>query len=95
MAKYIDADALKNNLISSGAICDFGQYLIDIQPAADVRPERHGHWEWSILLDGYYDYKCSVCGAREVTTTTPHFWNNDGYHVYCGVCGAKMDGKDV
>lgn len=61
-------------------------------PAADARPERHGVWEWSKLPNGYNDFKCSACGAREVTTITPHSWTKDGYHEYCGVCGAKMDG---
>lgn len=80
MARYIDADALKNELISSGAICDFGKYLIDIQPAADVRPERHG--EWLYCGDGY---ECSECGGDAKVNTNP----------YCWKCGAKMDGKDI
>ncbi len=61
-------------------------------PAAAVRPERHGVWEWSKLPNGYNDFKCSACGAREAATITPHSWVKDGYHEYCGVCGAKMDG---
>lgn len=83
MPGYIDADALKNKLISSGAICDFGLYLIDIQPAADVRPERHG--EWITRHDGLPF--CSECN-----------YNGLGYIAvdlgYCPNCGAKMDGKD-
>ena len=74
MAKYIDAEALKNKLISSGAICDFGQYLIDIQPAADVRPERHGEWLW--LDDGFYE--CPECGAFA-----------SAKNPFCWKCGAK------
>lgn len=80
MAKYIDADALKNKLISSGAICDFGQYLIDIQPTADVRPERHG--KWLHCDDGLCE--CSECG--EVA--------GDNFYKFCPNCGAKMDGGD-
>lgn len=76
MPGYIDADALKNKLISSGAICDFGLYLIDIQPAADVRPERHGEW----LVSGEC-YECSECGGGSTVNTNP----------YCWKCGAKMD----
>lgn len=79
MPRYIDADALKNELISSGAICDFGLYLIDIEPAADVRPERHGEW----LVSGEC-YECSECGGGSTVNTNP----------YCWKCGAKMDGKD-
>ena len=37
MAKYIDAEALINSLQSHGAICDFGVFLIEKQPAADVQ----------------------------------------------------------
>ena len=37
MAKYIDAEALINELQSHGAICDFGVFLIEKQPAADVQ----------------------------------------------------------
>ena len=76
MPGYIDADALKNKLISSGAICDFGLYLIDIQPAADVRPERHEEW----LVSGEC-YECSECGGGSTVNTNP----------YCWKCGAKMD----
>lgn len=66
----------------------------NIPPAADVRPERHGFWAWSKLPNGYNEFKCSACGAREATTIIPHFWVKDGYHEYCGVCGAKMDGTN-
>ena len=42
MAKYIDADKLKNNLLQSGAICDFGVFLVEKQLAADVQEVKHG-----------------------------------------------------
>lgn len=50
-------------------------------PAADVRPERHGHWieEGDIQI-------CSECGEE-------HSWQ-DYRASYCEDCGAKMDGKD-
>lgn len=80
MAKYIDADDLKNKLIQAGAICEFGQYLIDNHPAADVRPERHGEWldSESPLTSSC---KCSLCSCY-FESETP----------YCPNCGAKMDG---
>lgn len=83
MAKYIDSDALKNNLISHGAICDFGQYLIDIQPAADVRPERHGGWQHN----GNGGAVCTCCkGVSDEPFAI--------YYDYCPNCGAMMDGKE-
>ncbi len=84
MVKYIDADALKNKLISSGAIGDFGLYLIDIQPAADVRPERHGGWQHN----GNGGAVCTCCkGVSDEPFAI--------YYDFCPKCGAKMDGKDT
>lgn len=93
MAKYVDADDLKNKLISSGAICGFGQYLIDIQPAADVRPERHGYYEKSHVSTetGYTTYKCSICGFS-IRNNLPRQVHNSPTNRYCPMCGAKMDG---
>ncbi len=52
-------------------------------PAADVRPERHGHWEAA----GDGDILCGKCGAsykaREIIP-----------QCFCSCCGAKMDRKD-
>lgn len=47
MAKYIDAETLIDELKSAGAICGFGEFLIERQPAADVRKEirKHGRVE--------------------------------------------------
>ncbi|MDE6733804.1 MAG: DUF2797 domain-containing protein [Oscillospiraceae bacterium] len=98
MARYIrvflDADNLR---IELAKLCErfnilfgeesqgFGKALSELPetiPAADVRPERHGHW---IEYDGYQ--VCSECGEE-------HAW--DSYRAtYCEDCGAKMDGKDV
>ncbi len=38
MPRYIDADDLKCKLVFSGAIGEFGVYLIDNQPSVDVAP---------------------------------------------------------
>lgn len=54
---------------------------IDSEPAADVAPVRHGHWN-----TGYFhDRVCSCC---------LHPDNHINYyaHMYCPNCGAKMDG---
>lgn len=80
MAKYVDIDDLKNKLISSGAICGFGQYLIDIQPTVDIPKERHGRW---IKSDKHRDrYICSECGLAEIYRRSR----------YCPYCGARMEG---
>lgn len=39
MAKYIDAETLIDELKSAGAICGFGEFLIESQSAGDVREE--------------------------------------------------------
>lgn len=51
------------------------------QPAADVAPVVHGHWD-----TGYFhDRVCSCC-------LHPDNDINDYAHSYCPNCGAKMDG---
>lgn len=93
MAKYIDADDFMKRIVKKyhcnpsldGGGNNYG-YLrleIDEQPAADVRPERHG--EWITRHEGLPF--CSECN-----------YNGLGYIAvdfdYCPNCGAKMDGKD-
>lgn len=85
MAKYIDADKLKNNLLQSGAICDFGVFLIEKQPASDVQEVKHGQWEEERLVSGEIKYTCSKCGQV--------FQGESLDFNYCPNCGAKMDGK--
>lgn len=105
MAEYIEREALISELSANCIPIDDRELsgllgcnesirdVINAMPTADVRPERHGFWEWSKLPNGYNEFKCSACGAREATAITPRSWVKDGYHEYCGVCGAKMDGK--
>lgn len=77
MAKYIDASALKLRINPYSEL----QRIIDGIPAADVRPERRGVWDF----DEETFYICTQCGERAINNeTTP----------YCPHCGAKMDGKD-
>lgn len=48
-------------------------------PTADVRPERHGHWEkFSANV-----WQCTECKKL----FSAEWW-------YCPHCGAKMDGKE-
>lgn len=85
MPRYIDADALKNKLISSGAVGEFGQYLIDIQPAADVAPVVYAEW----LENSFVSTACSNCGEKF------DIYDNEIIRFrYCPNCGAKMDGEE-
>lgn len=98
MARYIDADMLISELsascmpiddreISGLFDCDESiRDIIDAIPAADVRPERHGHWgSEKIGYSGIMFRRCSCCG---------HCGVDDEYANYCARCGAKMDRKD-
>lgn len=49
-------------------------------PAADVRPERHGHW---IIYSGLPF--CSECDCNNLSYAVISF-------DYCPNCGARMDG---
>lgn len=77
MAEYIKREAAIK-AIDNEVSLDGLYAKIKAIPAADVRPERHGHW---IEYDGYQ--VCSECGEE-------HAW--DSYRAtYCEDCGAKMD----
>ncbi len=67
---------------------------IDDAPAADVRPERHGHWineEPYTALNGTCkkSQTCSECNTVYISDGNTHYSN----HKFCPECGAKMDGK--
>lgn len=64
-------------------------------PSADVRPERHGEWIFGAPnAIGFFPVRCSDCEIKIATTCSPCDWANEPDHIYCGSCGAKMDGKD-
>ena len=91
MARYIDADALKND----GHLCwNDGKgntyYEIDHAPTADVVEVKHGYW---LLLDecanaGVY---CSVCHKK---VYKEEYANQKLKSKFCPNCGAKMDLKE-
>lgn len=65
--------------------------ILEEIPAADVRPERHGHWE-RVSNDDQNEgcYFCSECKEE-------YFNPSDDENLlpnFCPNCGAKMDGKD-
>ena len=80
MAEYIEREALLRDIerynVSDGAF----QHWVEIQPAADVAPVRHGQWIDSLARITPY---CSACGhSHRCLIRTPN---------YCPNCGAKMD----
>lgn len=79
MAEYIEREKALDLLRRYGG--NIAVREIERLPAADVRPERRGHWieEQDIQI-------CSECGEE-------HCWQ-DYRASYCDECGAKMDGED-
>ena len=81
MAEYIEREALLRDIerynVSDGAF----QHWVEIQPAADVAPVRHGRWE----VGYFHDRVCSCC-------LHPDNDFDDYAHNFCPNCGAKMDG---
>lgn len=89
MNRYIDAEALKQDLIHNRSFYPaIVKSAIENAPTADVVEVRHGRW-LPTNTPSYFGgviYECSLCKAK------------DGDHSsilgqYCWRCGAKMDGE--
>lgn len=85
MAKYINADKLKEKKIYSE---ERHEYIIpvaevDWAPIADVREVKHG--KWLPYRFGLEVTKCSICKAV--------YEGGDSFG-FCPKCGAKMDGDE-
>lgn len=102
MARYIDAEKLKADVMSKSShlLCEWDTAgvlaEIDRQETADVRPERHGYWIRPTAQTRSYKWKCSECG--EISC---YVYNGGKYNkncvckfLYCPHCGEKMDGKE-
>ena len=95
MARYIDADLLKDEILSNAVRLNHPEdlcrettiFLIGVAPTADVQEVRHGRWvqdeHWQ------YDYKCSICGEY---ACEGNYGNNDKLTDFCPNCGADMRG---
>ena len=90
MSRYIDADAVKEYILTNGFYCDteadkrYSAELIDkIFPTANVVEVKHGPWIAYGLEDGFAieRYICSECGYDVGVRTT----------TYCPNCGSQMD----
>ena len=64
---------------------------IEIIPASDVAPVRHGRWNDTgryTFADGSLAIRCTECGAAlHSDEWQKYVWN------YCPNCGAKMEGE--
>ena len=83
MSRYIDADALMEELLDSG-----WEYKVDQQPTADVRPNVRGEWiepnRDDVVSYGPGYKGCSNCGKAVWLGK----WMN-----FCPNCGADMRGE--
>lgn len=101
MAEYIDkatAVDIMNAKAELGVCSEYAACfhnaakMLEILPAADVVPVRHGVW------NGYEDdfgeemvYQCSVCKAEFVLAEGSP---KDNGYCYCPSCGARLDYDD-
>lgn len=96
MARYIDADRTKTELLENAVrIYDTQNMstedvvcIIDEQPTADVAEVKCGEWVLRRQSNGVRIHQCSVCG-RPIYTIDEDLKD---YAPYCH-CGAKMDGE--
>ena len=88
MTDYIERNELIKNLkyFAPEHYSDLINELITKQPAADVAPVVHGHWE---QVDDT-KCRCSRCDIIALIGLYPH-----GDKNYCPNCGAKMDGENL
>ena len=95
MARYIDADKLKDEimdarLIRHPTLSDTRDVMsiIESQPTADVVEVKHGEWIGRCGTGQYDDYYCSHCNMYEEYTRNKRLLGK-----YCSYCGARMDGE--
>ena len=78
------------------------QYL-EIIPASDVAPVRHGEWilgkdlpyGWGQILKNKYHLYCSECLEQAFNRSEDNDSDFDVYTTYCPFCGCCMDGGAV
>lgn len=97
-SEYIDKAVAVNILnakadmgVCSGAEKHFAAAakMIELLPAVDVAPVRHGRWEYCPDSEEWANaYLCSICEGHALTDGDYRHELTD----YCPHCGAKMDG---
>ena len=89
MAEYIERNKVYE-LIGQTGVAKIHVSDIDVIPAADVAPVRHGRW---ILDEKRYVIYCSECG--EVSGYSLNLRDVREENHYCPNCGAKMEKMDL
>lgn len=103
MARYIDADKLKEQLVKkywqneeklgikhpSVTAIEKCVSILDRMPTADVREVKHGKWIVRHRHEHYPSGKAYDENVCPFCKRADH--NGDG--IFCGYCGEKMDGK--
>ena len=93
MAEYISKESAISILEAKAemAVCAPAQpyfhkaaKMIELLPAADVTPVRHGRLIRGGYACGETEWQCSVCNETEWRTSPDRL-------KYCPFCGAKMD----
>lgn len=92
MARYIDADALMEDLRIVKPITEteavafrFAYCKLKDAPTADVRENVHAHWDRVEMKKGEWWHTCSKCKAT---------WGSEDVEIdfnFCPNCGAVMD----
>jgi hypothetical protein len=102
MARYIDADKLKNALSHYGKedvifIDEINMY-IDDTPTVDVAEVQHGEWVETTELLGCRETEvvgCTICGETFIPDEDCDADYFRTFFNYCPCCGAKMDGGEI
>lgn len=91
MGGYIKrADALELTVYQSMMGLNMAQTKLREMPGEDVRPVVHGHWVWD---DAKSIYRCSMCKSPKAREDMDR--KTIKGQMFCHVCGARMDGKEV
>lgn len=89
MARYIDADALKEEWLLYNKQEYFSDVFIesiDDQPTADVAPVIHAHW----VRHGKNDFECSNCKRIVFASPSVSVDLVNEWFKRCPECGAIM-----
>lgn len=96
MARYIDADKLREYWLENGVnecVYNTNNVLdsIDYQLTANVAEVKHGKWEKPTLNLECFADRYVICS--ECNVMLPNITEIPEYY-YCPNCGAKMDGGE-
>ena len=97
MARYIDADKTKRELLENAVriydpknmSTEDAMYIIDEAPTADVVEVKHGEWIYN-TDDFTPKMRCSVCGYNKPIAAGENIEQEPS--DFCNKCGADMRG---